>query len=163
MNYKQNIQDSVSVKDTLAIKPEDLRLQPLYGPDPVPFTMETIGWKILPIILIAISLIILYFVIKHHRKNAYRREALKNLEGVHSTSEIMVILKMVAIHAFGRETAGTLYGEQWISFLDEKVKKPLFTPYKNNLVEMVYYDKEPPNEIRQKILLNSKKWIKTHA
>ncbi|MCM5664113.1 DUF4381 domain-containing protein [Galbibacter mesophilus] len=163
MKYIQNIQDTIAAKDTTTVRPEDLQLKPLYEPADVPFTVETIGWKLLAIFLVLLGLTILYFVIKHHKKNAYRREALKELEQVHSVSEILVILKIAAMKAFGREQTGALYGESWITFLDEKVKTPLFAPHKESIAAVVYQENEPSEETKRKIITNSKKWIKTHA
>ncbi|MDG3583878.1 MULTISPECIES: DUF4381 domain-containing protein [Galbibacter] len=154
---------ALKMQDTLAIKPADLKLAPLYEPERVPFTFETIGWKVLAIVLVVLACLIAYYLIKRYYKNAYRREAITKLNQAGSVLDILVIVKVVAMQTFGRETVGPLYGREWLEFLDDAVDEPLFAPYKEDIEEVTYRSNTLAPETRELILLNSKKWIRTHA
>ena len=49
-------------------------------PDPLTFTFETIGWKILALLLFIGAIVVLYRQLKLYRKNTYRREAIKKMQ-----------------------------------------------------------------------------------
>jgi len=49
-------------------------------PEPLPFTFETLGWKILGVLLLIIAVVLFYKWFKNFRKNKYRREAIKKIQ-----------------------------------------------------------------------------------
>lgn len=134
-------------------------------PDPIRFSFETPGWYILFFLLIIISLFLIFKWIKKYRKNAYRRNAVKNINKLaqNNLDELLIILRLTAIETYGRENIAGLYGKDWISFLDSKVKNPLFENYETVVEEFTYKEIVPKNAQIQEFTLNTKKWIKNHV
>ncbi|WP_121665528.1 DUF4381 domain-containing protein [Mesonia aquimarina] len=159
MIYLIQIQDSIAQTKEL----KSLQLQKLYEPEPVAFTFETIGWKVLAVVLCIILVCTSFILIKKYIKNAYRRRALKKLEEITSIVDALIILKKVAIQTFDRNKVGNLYGAQWLEFLDQTGKKVNFSSLKKDIETAIYTNDEVDSNVRAAIILNSKKWIKTHA
>ena len=140
-------------------------------PDPIPFTFETIGWKILGVVLVLIAIFGFYKWLKLYKKNAYRREALKQISLVEVGSltsqeqlnQLNIILKQVAILAFGREQVAELFGENWLLFLDSKNKKSEFIKYVTSFEDAIYSNKEIDNITLQSIYKTTKSWINGHS
>jgi hypothetical protein len=71
---------------------------------------------------------IVYFI-KKRKKNAYRREALQNLEALEkkagskeyrqSLQLLPPLLKSTALQAYPRPLVASLYGQAWLAFLDK--------------------------------------------
>ncbi|MBT8342679.1 MAG: DUF4381 domain-containing protein [Desulfatitalea sp.] len=84
------------------------------------------------------------------RKNAYRRAGMQALRNIRlrldtpdgknaAVRELAVLLKRVAMTAFGRETVATLNGERWLAFLDDTLVGGTFSsPAGNLLTHMIY-------------------------
>ncbi|WP_417444416.1 DUF4381 domain-containing protein [Joostella sp.] len=158
----QQITDTIQ-KDSIPDELKSLQLEKLYEPDPIPFTFETVGWKILAVIVVLVLCISAYFMIRNYRRNAYRREALNKLKVVNSIGETLAILKIVAIRTFGRDEVGSLYGKSWLEFLDRTGKGVAFLSLEKDIEATVYKSDMASDKQKAAILLNSKKWIKTHA
>ena len=157
------IQDSIAQDKALTKELKSLELKELYEPEPVIFTFETIGWKVLAVVLCIIIVCTTFIVIRNYIKNAYRRDALKKLEEITSIVDALIILKKVALQTFDRKKVGNLYGDQWLKFLDQTGKKVDFSSLKTDIATAIYKDDEVDSNVRAAIILNSKKWIKTHA
>ena len=140
-------------------------------PDPLTFTFETIGWKILAILLFIGAIVVLFRKLKLYHKNKYRREAIRKLkmaevENVSSQDKLNrlnIILKQVAIISFGREQVAALYGESWFSFLDSKQKNSEFGKYSDTFKNALYKDIEVDNDTLESISGITVKWINQHA
>lgn len=140
-------------------------------PDPIAFTFETIGWKVLAVSLFIGAIVVLYRQLKLYRKNTYRREAIKKMQVIETENassqsklnHLNIILKQVAISAFGREQVAALYGDAWFSFLDSKHKNSDFAKYANTFKNAQYSDEEVDNDTLDLISGITKKWINQHA
>jgi hypothetical protein len=154
------LQDSVSAGNPA------LELGSLYEPPPVAFSFETIGWPILAGVLLIVLIIGVFILIRKYIKNRYRREALQALENMNDAgaiAKIFVVLKQVAMKAFGRESVGNLYGKEWLQFLEKTGKGVKMLPYESQIMQAVYKDEALQPESGNEILLNAKKWVKTHG
>lgn len=86
---------------------------------------QTIGWQVLLVILILISIYFIYKKIDAWKRNRYRRDALKRLSTLMSLTNLQAIqqlnriLKETARIAFGEKKVARLYGDEWIIFLDK--------------------------------------------
>lgn len=139
----------------------------LYEPQPVVFTFETLGWKLL-VCLVILTLIIACVLWGRKRiRNKYRREALRELQNLplehESVLQILVTLKRVAIMVFGRQTVAALNGHDWLQFLDKTGKEVMFQKYEAVILNSVYTHQTPNSDEIKEIFNNATKWIKTHA
>jgi hypothetical protein len=144
-----------------------MNLHDLYEPDPIAFRFETPGWYILAGILLILAIIAIFLQIRKYIKNRYRREAMEKLEHFDNTADmvpqLLVVLKQTAMHVFGRDRVGQLYGKEWLSFLDSTGKDVRISDYHDQIRNAVYAGKEIEQDTQKAILLNAKKWIRTHA
>ncbi len=155
---------------SLILNPQNdaLKLAPIKEPAPILFAFETVGWKILAIVIFILLLIFLYKWIQHYKKNTYRRVAIKRLSTINANSnksinESAIILKTVAITAYGRENVAALYGTEWLLFLESKGKNTLFTKYTTSFLAAQNSNPNIDISIKNEILTLTKKWIQTHA
>ncbi len=155
---------------SLILNPQNdaLKLAPIKEPAPILFTFETVGWKILAIVIFILLQIFLYKWIQHYKKNTYRRVAIKRLSTINTNSnksinESAIILKTVAITAYGRENVAALYGAEWLLFLESKGKNTLFTKYTKSFLAAQNSNQNIDANTKKEILTLTKKWIQTHA
>jgi hypothetical protein len=144
-----------------------VQLHDLYEPEPVQFQFETPGWYILAgLIFIAVILIIIQQTRKYI-KNRYRREAINKLGNLsHDTNvfpQLFEVLKKTAMHAFGREHVGHLYGKEWLAFLEKTGKGVKLIDYQEQIYFAIYGGKKIESETQKMILSNALKWVKSHA
>ena len=148
-------------------------LGPLYEPEAIGFSFQSPGWYFLGGMIVLLALYISIKWLRKYLKNAYRRDALKHLSAIESELEgqeeavslrkILVLLKNVAMQAFGRENVAALYGKGWLLFLEEKGKDTAFLKYSSSISASLYRLEKPQREQLREIIDLSKRWIKTHA
>lgn len=152
--------------DTIASSRAIPELGNLYEPDPVSFSFETIGWKILLIVLILGIIIAALIWIRSYIKNKYRREALARLDQLQKPehlSEVFVILKYTAMITFGRERIGSLIGKEWLLFLDKTGKNSTFQKHSSLILQAIYTDQSPELSDFNLVKKQASHWIKSHA
>lgn len=158
-------QDSLAT-DSLVHLAAKLDLGPLQEPSAVPFSFETIGWPILGGLVLLGILIVGFLKVRAYRKNAYRRSALAELERVVSGQSplvhSLVLLKRTAMHAYGRDQVGNMYGKACYMFLDKKAQGVQFASIYDRIERLVYQEEQPDEQVRKAIISNTKKWIRDH-
>ena len=112
----------------MTIDPYSLNnLRDIVIPDPPPLWPFATGlWIAIGVVVLTIGLIIWRLMIVR-RRNAYRRAGLQLLSAATSTRDVSVIMKRVALAAFPREQVASLYGGDWITFLQETCPSVSFT------------------------------------
>jgi hypothetical protein len=98
--------------------PADLaNLRDIAVPPDVSFWPPAPGWWAVGAAVAVAAGLAIAAAVRHWRRNAYRREALRALEtaGAH---DISGILKRAALAAFPREQVASLNGAAWLAFLD---------------------------------------------
>ena len=143
----------------------------LIEPDPIGYSFNTPGWTMVFALLILTGIVIAIFQYRKYKKNAYRREAVKQIEALFQEKkenlvfEINTVLKIMAIHLFGRKTVAALYGNEWFKFLQSKLKKqPILIEKKMDEYTQALYNKDyqlnekTKNELVEFAIL----WIKNH-
>ena len=153
---------------------ETIVLKPIIEPIPIDFTMETLGWKVLFMLLIFFVLYSAYKYYLHYRNNKYRRDAISKIQSIvleSNTSipslitQVMYQLKQTALISFGRKKVASLEGEEWLSFLDKSVKGVQFNKYQEIISLAVYKelfkDKIPFD--KDIFIKSSLHWIRKHA
>lgn len=156
------------------LQDQDIKLNPIITPNPIPFTMDTIGWKVLLILLFLILLFIAYRFYKNYKHNAYRRDAIYQIQNLvvnnknevtNIIAQVMFLLKQTALQTYDRKQVAALEGENWLVFLDSKLNQSVFAKHKDVIASAIY-----KNEIAhsntfdiKSFTENSIKWIKHHA
>lgn len=144
-------------------------IQGIIEPSPVPFTFDTLGWKIVGVVLLLILIRIALKLYRRYQKNAYKREAIDLISSLEKSSEhvpfetVSAALKKVALISYGREAVAALSGLSWLAFLQEKGKNTPFMNYKDDVLDVIYSKKTLDKTKTEALLQLSKKWIKTHA
>jgi len=153
---------------------ETIELSPVLEPSPVVFTMDTIGWKILFILLLMFLCFGIYRYYRYYKSNAYRRYAVSeikkistdNLESIDALIvQVMFQLKQTALQTYNRKTVASLEGQEWLNFLDEKGKTKTFSGYHDVISKAVYKNKfsNEPNFNQDDFIKMSINWINNHA
>lgn len=146
-------------------------LGPLQEPDPVAFHFDTIGWKILFACLVIFLGVLLFRQLRAYRQRAYRRDALRTLNGFQLGSQTAqaiilnasVLLKTVAIKSYGRTNVASLYGKEWLEFLDSKLSQKEFANKQALFQQAVYTQHSISDEELRDFLQSTKKWIHGHS
>lgn len=123
------------------------------------------GWWIM-ILLVLISAILLYFLVQYildqeKRLALFELKQIKKRSGKAFISEINALLKRTAIVRYGAENVASLYGKEWVSFLN-KTKECHFSDNFVALLEKSMYAEEveiSENE-RLNVIRQVSCWIK---
>ncbi|CDF78392.1 conserved hypothetical protein (DUF4381) [Formosa agariphila KMM 3901] len=152
----------------------DLVLGDIIEPTPVPFTYETIGWKIVFALVAILLIYIAYRLYKNYKKKQYLREAVAYIQDLQKQTDldaaayinaVMFQLKQTALHTFGRLEVARLYGTAWLQFLDSKVNGSNFKDDEAVILEAVYKQEVSESTAfnKEKFSNKSINWIKQHA
>jgi len=95
------------------------KLHDIVMPGPVSWWPLAPGaWVLVCIAVVVIFVITLRFY-RSWQSNAYRRAGLALLTDAGTARDISVILKRVSLAVFPREQVASLYGKEWIAFLNQ--------------------------------------------
>ncbi len=135
-------------------------LAPAPSPDPVSMLPQTWGWVVLCFLMAAGIVFVIYRYRRLRLANAYRRAALVELEDIgDDTAKIAELLRRTALAAYPRETVASLYGQDWLNFLNQAVNKKLFTsPNGHELLTAPYAGGTSNAEVAKL----ARDWIKFH-
>ncbi|GGC79412.1 DUF4381 domain-containing protein [Chelatococcus reniformis] len=105
--------------------PADLSLlRDIAVPAPVAYWPPAPGWWILAAALTAVLLIGLAAALARYRRDAYRRQALAELDAIGpvttpaAAQRLSAVLKRAALVAYPRQAVASLTGSAWLGFLD---------------------------------------------
>ncbi|AEI35121.1 DUF4381 domain-containing protein [Francisella salina] len=126
-------------------------------------------WLLLGLIVLAF---IIFLIILHFRKkrnsykdsivNDFRRtiEETQQNKPKEALQNISVYLKRVALQKFPNQEIKTLHGEQWLEFLDSKMKKQNFKNTKANMLANSYRAVELDRQTLNEILTVAEQWLR---
>ncbi|MEY8702111.1 DUF4381 domain-containing protein [Francisella philomiragia] len=126
-------------------------------------------WLLLGLIVLAF---IIFLIILHFRKkrnsykdsivNDFRRtiEETQQNKPKEALQNISVYLKRVALQKFPNKEIKTLHGEQWLEFLDSKMKNQNFKNTKANMLANSYRAVELDKQTLNEILTVSEQWLR---
>jgi hypothetical protein len=138
------------------------KLHDFYQPPPPAWTPQTVGWYV---VFAIVGLVVIWVVVHNLRRwhaNAYRREALRELEDV-PPGELSSVLKRVALTAWPRERVASLSGEAWLLFLNESARSELFRDAPANRIEEVALRRVSLTESDEQILREKAAiWVRRH-
>lgn len=148
------------------------QLRDIHLPDPVGFWPPAVGWWLL---LLAALLLLLFGcvrLLRRHGRRLYRREALRDLREAladyYATGDrsaylmrVAVLLKRVAITAFGRAAGASLTGEDWVALLDRTGRTREFSLGAGQVLMFGQYSRSPEldPEALHRLLCQ---WVRRH-
>ena len=132
-----------------------------------------VGWKVLGLIILLLLLWQGTRLTKLWWRNAYRREALRQLDRKAEDENLQAVvallphyLKVTALYAFARQDVASLAGKDWLEFLDSHYDGPSFSNGLGQKLLSISY--LPPtqwslDEAQSKELIKmSRQWIASH-
>ncbi|BCH20581.1 hypothetical protein MesoLjLc_03580 [Mesorhizobium sp. L-8-10] len=140
----------------------DLLGRLIEAPEPPPVSMmpQTWGWVALALILLAIGIIVAAYLRRRYLANAYRRDAVRELEAAgDDPAAIAEILRRTALAAYPRRNVAGLAGDGWLSFLDAQVSGRDFLEGPGRVVASAPYRTMPKEPALYAVARN---WILRH-
>ena len=149
--------------------PSDLsNLRDIVVPPEVPLWPPAPGWWIVAAACIAVVGVLAAMTANRYRRNAYRREALRALDGIDGLSEpaaaqrISSVLKRAALAAYPREEVAPLSGAAWLAFLDRTGHTEAFTEGPARALLALAFGAAGDTEVLAPIVEDARRWIRTH-
>jgi hypothetical protein len=147
--------------------PADLsRLADIVAPPQAPWWPPAAGWWILGAGLVAALVILAGLALRRHRRNAYRRAALAELDAIGLVGDgggaaaVSAVLKRAALVAYPRAEVARLTGQGWLAFLDRSAATRDFADGPAaGLARAVY---GAPLGDGAAILAAARRWVKRH-
>ncbi|WP_158931037.1 DUF4381 domain-containing protein [Acidisphaera sp. S103] len=146
----------------MAADPADLaNLHDIVLPPAVPYWPPALGWWIVGFTLLAMALLVLARSMMRYRHNAYRREALRELDAIGpirdsaTAQDVSAVLKRVALVTFGREQVASLSGRFWLAFLDRTGPGTVF----GQMLPLPGFDGSADGDM---IAAAARRWIRHH-
>lgn len=149
----------MSVADSIPAPPT---INGLIEAVPVPYSYNTIGWKVTAVAVFVIVIVGVWKWTSWWNASKNRRVALKSIgdSPSHLLSDLSV-LKSMAIQSFGRPKVASLTGSEWLMFLDQSCKGVKFQVYED-VIKNVVSGETPSADEYSKLNWQIKKWIKHH-
>ncbi|WP_298981836.1 DUF4381 domain-containing protein [uncultured Roseibium sp.] len=135
-------------------------LEPVPVPQPVSMAPQTAGWILLGLLLLAIVLASIWMAIRHRRKNAYRKQALRELETFsNDAARIAEIVRRTALTAYPRTEVASLHGADWLAFLDRSYNGSGFSAGPGRQIADAPYKQQNTSSDLYDV---ARTWISTH-
>ncbi|MEM7429506.1 MAG: DUF4381 domain-containing protein [Pseudomonadota bacterium] len=136
------------------------RLEMVLTPEPVSLWPQTWGWVWLGLAVAALLAYGLHRFIHWRRANAYRRAALEELARVHDDpAAIAAILRRAALAAYPRTNVASLYGDDWLAFLDRTLGGSSFSNGPGRVLATAPYTPAPPSDGLASLAAD---WVQRH-
>jgi len=145
--------------------PADLaNLRDIVLPTTIPWWPLAPGLWILLLGLLAAALVASLRAFRQYKANAYRREAIRELDGLTDMTGIMPLLKRAAMVAYGREAVASLSGDAFLAFLDRTGSTSAFTSGPARLLPSLAYSKGtgPTSGDLDGAVADARRWLRKH-
>jgi Domain of unknown function (DUF4381) len=134
--------------------------------DPAPISLwwpPAPGWWVVIGILLAGCGWMLIRWVRQRRMNAYRREAIRELDRIDELKMIPILLKRVALVAYPRTMVAPLAGDDWIQFLNESAPIAHFNgDLGERLQSLSCRSITSTDSLRSSLSISARHWILTH-
>ncbi len=142
--------------------PADLsNLRDLALPPEVSLWPPAPGWWIVAAAGIAAMAILSAAALARYRANAYRREALRQLDIVEPAG-ISTVLKRAALAAWSREQVAALTGTAWLAFLGRTGRTTAFTDGAGRHIETLAFGGAIDRSAADAARAAARDWVKAH-
>jgi hypothetical protein len=139
--------------------PSDLsNLRDIVVPPAVTFWPPAPGWWVVGAACLVGAGIAVAAVVRHRRRNAYRRAALRELETV-DARDISPLLKRAALMAFPREQVASLSGPAWLAFLDRTGG----TQFAKTALASLPYGNVVDRDSVMAVKVEAHRWLRSHS
>lgn len=146
------------------------QLHPLREPAAIGWWPPAPGWWLLLALVIVALAVLCWLGLRHHRRNAYRRLGLAELEHIrrcwqidgdhlHCLTQANALLKAVALRAYPHRDIAGVSGREWQAFLDEAMAGN--SQFELRLLQAQYFS-EVGDEGLDGHLAHCASWIKRH-
>ncbi|MBZ6074718.1 DUF4381 domain-containing protein [Microvirga puerhi] len=123
--------------------PADLsNLRDIALPSAVSWWPPAPGWWLIGAGIVATVLVASIRAYRRYRANAYRREAIRELDALSDRKAVMPLLKRAAMTAYGRGSVAALSGADFLTFLDRTGRTEDFTSGPARLLPALAYSRE---------------------
>lgn len=145
-------------------------LNPLREPQLIGWWPLAPGWWLLLAVLLLCLGVALFFMLRRYRRNAYRRQALRQLQRIQqqyredqnqqrSIAATNALLKSVAIHAYPQKDVASASGEAWLQFLNVALRpEDAFDPQ----FSLAVYSNQAINIELEAVARSAQQWIRQH-
>ncbi len=119
----------------------------IYPPEPVAVSLvpQTTGWLVLLVCLLVGLACLAWFLLIRYRANAYRRAALDALMRADGDPVWLArIVRKTALEAFPRVEVASLYGKDWLTFLDDTCDGAEFVDGPGQFIARAPYQRAAP-------------------
>jgi predicted negative regulator of RcsB-dependent stress response len=140
----------------------------LVVPAPVSWLPATPGWWIVCAWLVAVVLLLAWRLVLRHRRNRYRRVALRELRAIEvaagtdpegAAQAVANLIKRTALAVYPRRQVASLAGPDWARFLSDSTDRdPLVEQWAGQLAAAAYR----PGVDARALLEPARRWIKAH-
>ena len=142
--------------------PADLsNLRDLALPPEVSLWPPAPGWWIVAAAGLAAVMIVSVAAMARYRVNAYRREALRELDLVEPGC-ISTVLKRAALAAWPREQVAALTGAAWLAFLDRTAQTTVFTDGAGRHIETLAFGGTIDRASTDDARAAARVWVRRH-
>lgn len=144
-------------------------LKELPLPEPVSLMPQTWGWAGVTIVMVGLAGWQIWRMWRQYTANQYRRDALYDLDQMSADpvdlQQLPGLLRRAALAAAPRGQVASLRGQDWITWLNERLPEPAFDDQDGSALEQLAYAPSPEGLSRERaehLLLASKTWIRGH-
>lgn len=135
-------------------------LRDIVTPPPVPWWPLAPGWWFLLTALGLFAALVAVYQGRRWRANAYRRAALRAVDGAENAAAIAEILKRAALVAYPRTQVASLTGSAWVNWLAETGGRPVPAAVSQALTVGAYAEREVA-EVSE-LAAFAAEWIRSH-
>jgi len=129
-------------------------------PEPVSLLPQTWGWAVLGALLATAGALWLRRALLRRRAQAYRRDALRALEGAATAAETAAVIRRAALAAWPRQAAASPTGPEWLAFLDQAAPGALSHEAATELASAPWRKPEAPPS--PALRAGAEAWLRRH-
>ena len=146
------------MNDTLA------DLKGIHLPEPVSWWPLAPGWWMLIVLIVAVITVSLYMGLRHYQRNAFRRQALQELQQLRHQalpaeqllSAISQLIRRTVISSRQQRLEASLQGQDWQQFLQQYMPET-----QAHLLAVGQYQAHPAVDT-DKLLHSTEQWLKRY-
>jgi Ca-activated chloride channel family protein len=145
------------------------RMADIQEPVPVSWTPQTAGWIWLGVVLVIVVAVVIWLLVRRRRANAYRRVARAALDDIGAAetvgpvfaAQVSELLRRTALAVYPRSEVASLYGAEWLGFLDRCYGGDGFSAGAGRALSTAIYDPRAAVD-RAALLRLAREWVRRH-